>query len=114
MPEGLAESELFGYAPGAFTSADRGGKPGLIEMAAGGTLMLDEVGEMSPYLQAKLLRFLQDGSYRRVGGTQERKVDVRVICATHRDLDAMVSDGSFREDLFYRLNVLVLEMPPLT
>jgi transcriptional regulator of aroF, aroG, tyrA and aromatic amino acid transport len=113
LPEGLAESELFGYAPGAFTSADRGGKPGLIEMAANGTLFLDEIGDMSVYLQTKLLRFLQDGTYRRVGGRQERKVDVRIICATHRDLEAMVKDGTFREDLFYRLNVIIVNLPPL-
>lgn len=113
LPEGLAESELFGYAPGAFTSAEKGGKPGLIEMAADGTLFLDEVGDMSPYLQTKLLRFLQDGSYRRVGGRNERNVDVRVICATHRDLEAMVASGDFREDLYYRLNVLTLHLPAL-
>lgn len=113
LPEGLAESELFGYAPGAFTSADRGGKPGLLEMAAGGTLFLDEIGDMSPYLQTKLLRFLQDGSYRRVGGRNERRVDVRILCATHRDLEAMVKEGTFREDLYYRLNVLSLKIPPL-
>lgn len=113
LPEGLAESELFGYAPGAFTSAEKGGKPGLIEMAADGTLFLDEIGDMSLYLQAKLLRFLQDGSYRRVGGRNERTVDVRVICATHRDLEAMVASGDFREDLYYRLNVLTLQLPPL-
>lgn len=113
LPEGLAESELFGYAPGAFTSADKGGKPGLVEMAAEGTLFLDEIGDMTPYLQAKLLRFLQDGSYRRVGGRNERSVNVRVICATHHDLEAMVASGEFREDLYYRLNVLTLQLPPL-
>lgn len=113
LPEGLAESELFGYAPGAFTSADKGGKPGLFEMAAEGTLFLDEIGDMSPYLQAKILRVLQDGTFRRVGGRSERKVDVRIICATHRDLEAMVASGEFREDLYYRLNVLNLVLPPL-
>lgn len=113
LPEGLAESELFGYAPGAFTSADKGGKPGLLEMAARGTLFLDEIGEMSPYLQAKLLRFLQDGTYRRVGGRSERRVDVRIVSATHRDLEAMVKEGTFREDLYYRLNVITLAVPPL-
>lgn len=113
LPENLAESELFGYAPGAFTGAQRGGKPGLLELANQGTVFLDEIGEMSPYLQAKLLRFLSDGSFRRVGGDREVKVDVRILSATHRDLEKMVAEGSFREDLFYRLNVLNLEVPPL-
>ncbi|HET9596978.1 MAG TPA: sigma 54-interacting transcriptional regulator [Anaeromyxobacteraceae bacterium] len=113
LPESLAESELFGYAPGAFTGAQRGGKPGLLEMADHGTIFLDEIGEMSPYLQAKLLRFLNDGRFRRVGGDREIKVDVRILSATHRDLEAMVAAGAFREDLFYRLNVLVLEVPAL-
>src|SRR5690606_25632814 len=113
LPENLAESELFGYAPGAFTGAQRGGKPGLMELANQGTVFLDEIGEMSPYLQAKLLRFLNDGSFRRVGGDRELKVDVRIISATHRDLEKMVAEGSFREDLFYRLNVLNLQVPPL-
>ncbi|MBB4197988.1 Fis family transcriptional regulator [Rhodoblastus sphagnicola] len=113
LPENLAESELFGYAPGAFTGASRGGKPGLLEMAAGGTVFLDEIGEMSLYLQAKLLRFLNDGSFRRVGGDRELRVDVRIISATHRDLAAMVASGGFREDLFYRLDVLSLNVPPL-
>ncbi len=113
VPESLAESELFGYAPGSFTGAQRGGKPGLLELAHGGTVFLDEIGEMSPYLQAKLLRFLNDGRFRRVGGDREQTVDVRVVSATHRDLDAMVAGHSFREDLFYRLNVLSLEVPAL-
>lgn len=113
VPENLAESELFGYAPGSFTGAQRGGKPGLLELAHGGTVFLDEIGEMSAYLQAKLLRFLNDGSFRRVGGEREQNVDVRVISATHRALEAMVADHSFREDLFYRLNVLTLQVPPL-
>ncbi|WP_342247245.1 sigma-54-dependent transcriptional regulator [Pseudomonas sp. OTU5201] len=113
LPENLAESELFGYAPGAFTGAQRGGKPGLLELAHQGTVFLDEIGEMSPYLQAKLLRFLSDGSFRRVGGDREIKVDVRILSATHRNLEKMVSEGAFREDLFYRLNVLNLEVPPL-
>jgi len=113
LPESLAESELFGYAPGAFTGAQRSGKPGLLEMADHGTIFLDEIGEMSPYLQAKLLRFLNDARFRRVGGDRELQVDVRVLSATHRDLDAMVAGGAFREDLFYRLNVLTLEVPPL-
>lgn len=113
LPENLAESELFGYAPGAFTGAQRGGKPGLMELANQGTVFLDEIGEMSPYLQAKLLRFLNDGSFRRVGGEREVKVNVRILSATHRNLEKMVGEGSFREDLFYRLNVLNLEVPPL-
>ncbi|MGE6790557.1 sigma-54-dependent transcriptional regulator [Pseudomonas guineae] len=113
LPENLAESELFGYAPGAFTGAQRGGKPGLLELANQGTVFLDEIGEMSPYLQAKLLRFLSDGTFRRVGGEHEVKVNVRILSATHRDLEKMVNEGAFREDLFYRLNVLNLEVPPL-
>ena len=106
LPESLAESELFGYAPGAFTGALRGGKPGLLELADGGTVFLDEVGEMSPYLQAKLLRFLNDGSFRRVGGDRELKADVRIVSATHRALEQMVAAGSFRQDLLFRLDVL--------
>ncbi|PKG14963.1 sigma 54-interacting transcriptional regulator, partial [Pseudomonas aeruginosa] len=83
--------ELFGYAPGAFTGAQRGGKPGLLELAHQGTVFLDEIGEMSPYLQAKLLRFLSDGSFRRVGGDREVRVDVRILSATHRNLEKMVA-----------------------
>ncbi|NEX64553.1 sigma-54-dependent transcriptional regulator [Noviherbaspirillum galbum] len=113
LPESLAESELFGYMSGAFTGAQRGGKPGLIEMAEGGTVFLDEIGEMSLYLQAKLLRFLNDGKFRRIGSDREVKVNVRIISATHRNLGKMVSEGSFREDLFYRLNVLHLDVPAL-
>ena len=113
LPENLAESELFGYAPGAFSGASRSGKPGLLELAHEGTVFLDEIAEMAPYLQAKLLRFVQDGSFRRVGGERERRVDVRIISATHRDLDVMVGEGGFREDLLYRLNVLNLHLPPL-
>ncbi|MEJ8834811.1 sigma-54-dependent transcriptional regulator [Ramlibacter sp. AN1133] len=113
LPESLAESELFGYAPGAFTGALRGGKPGLLELADGGTVFLDEVGEMSPYLQAKLLRFLNDGSFRRVGGDRELKADVRIVSATHRSLERMVEAGSFRQDLLFRLDVLQLQVPPL-
>ncbi len=113
LPESLAESELFGYAPGAFTGALRGGRPGLLELADRGTVFLDEVGELSPYLQAKLLRFLNDGSFRRVGGDRELKVDVRIISATHRALDQMVAAGTFRQDLLFRLDVLQLEVPPL-
>ena len=113
LPENLLESELFGYAPGAFSGASRSGKPGLFELANGGTVFLDEVGEMSTYLQAKLLRFLQSYQFRRVGGTKEITVKVRLISATHRDLELMAEQGTFREDLFYRLNVLNIEIPPL-
>jgi TyrR family helix-turn-helix protein len=113
LPESLAESELFGYAPGAFTGGLRGGKPGLLELAHGGAVFLDEVGEMSPYLQAKLLRFLNDGSFRRVGGDRELKADVRIISATHRSLEEMVAAGTFRQDLLFRLDVLQLQVPPL-
>lgn len=113
LPESLAESELFGYAAGAFTGAQRGGKPGLLELADKGTVFLDEIGEMSLYLQAKLLRFLNDGRFRRVAGEREIQVDVRIISATHRDLKAMVAAGTFREDLYYRLNVLTVDVPPL-
>jgi transcriptional regulator of aroF, aroG, tyrA and aromatic amino acid transport len=113
LPESLAESELFGYAPGAFTGALRGGRPGLLELTDGGTLFLDEVGEMSAYLQAKLLRFLNDGSFRRVGGERELHADVRIISATHRALEDMVATGGFRQDLLFRLDVLQLNLPPL-
>ena len=113
LPENLAESELFGYTAGAFTGALRGGKPGLLELAHKGTVFLDEVGEMSPYLQAKLLRFLNDGSFRRIGGDREIKMNVRIISATHRSLEAMVESGQFRQDLLFRLNVLNLHIPPL-
>jgi len=95
LPENLAESELFGYAPGAFTGAQRGGKPGLMELANQGTVFLDEIGEMSPYLQAKLLRFLNDGSFRRVGGDREVKVNVRILSATHRDLEKWSAKAPF-------------------
>ena len=113
LPENLAESELFGYSPGAFTGALRTGKPGLLELADGGTVFLDEVGEMSTYLQAKMLRFLNDGCFRRVGGEREQKADVRIICATHRSLEDMTAQGAFRQDLLFRLNVLNLHVPAL-
>lgn len=113
LPENLLESELFGYAPGAFSGANKAGKPGLFELAEGGTVFLDEIGEMSPYLQAKLLRFLQDYTFRRVGGVRDIKANVRIISATHRDLTSMVKDKNFREDLFYRLNVLKIKLPAL-
>jgi transcriptional regulator of aroF, aroG, tyrA and aromatic amino acid transport len=113
LPENLLESELFGYASGAFTGAQKGGKPGLFELAETGTLFLDEIAEMSVYLQAKLLRFLQDYKYRRLGGTKELTANVRIISASHQNLPLLIENKLFREDLFYRLNVLNLSIPPL-
>ena len=112
LPEHLVESELFGHEKGAFTGATAE-QPGLFEVADGGTLFIDELGELPPALQPKLLRVLEDGSLRRVGSSKERRVDVRVITATNRDLQAEVDAGRFREDLFYRVNVLAIELPPL-
>ncbi len=112
LPETLLESELFGHERGAFTGADRQ-KRGLLESADGGTVFLDEIGEMVPLLQAKLLRFLDEKSFKRVGGTADVKVDVRVIAATNRSLQEEVKKGHFREDLFYRLNVMAVPLPPL-
>jgi len=113
IPDTLLESELFGYAEGAFTGAVKGGKPGLFELANGGTLFLDEVGDVSAHLQVKLLRVLQEQRVRRVGSTKEVAIDVRIIAATNRNLEDMVADKIFREDLYYRLNVIPLFIPPL-
>ncbi|MCX4031469.1 transcriptional regulator TyrR [Aeromonas caviae] len=112
MPDNVAESELFGYAPGAFGNNTEG-KRGVLELASGGTLMLDEIGDMSPHLQTKFLRVLQDGVFRRVGDEQEVRVNVRFICTTQKQLLDLVHEGKFREDLYYRLNVLSLNLPPL-
>lgn len=112
IPESLLESELFGHARGAFTGATAD-KPGLFEEADGGTLLLDEIGELPPALQVKLLRVLQEGEIRRVGEARTRSVDVRVLAATARDLEAEVREGRFREDLYYRINVVRIHLPPL-
>lgn len=113
LPETLLESELFGYEEGSFTGAKRGGKQGIFEFANGGTVFLDEIGEVPGHLQAKLLRALQESRVRRVGGREEIAVDVRVIAATNRNLRAMVTERQFRDDLYYRLNVIPIVIPPL-
>jgi two-component system, NtrC family, response regulator HydG len=112
LPESILESELFGHEKGAFTGAAQM-KEGRIERAEGGTLFLDEVGELSPSVQAKLLRVLQEGEFERVGGNETVRVDFRLVAATNRDLEADVREGKFREDLFYRLNVIAIKLPPL-
>lgn len=112
LPENLMESELFGYEKGAFTGADRD-KPGLFELADKGTLFLDEIGEMPMQMQAKLLRVLQDFKIRRLGGREDKEIDVRLVCATNRDIEKEVKEGRFREDLFYRINVFHIHIPPL-
>lgn len=112
LPDSLLESELFGYEKGAFTGASMR-KPGRVELADGGTLFFDEIGDTSPSMQVKLLRLLQEREFERLGGTSTLKADLRFVAATHRNLEQMVRDGSFREDLFYRLNVVPLYLPPL-
>ncbi len=112
IPETLIESELFGYEKGAFTGANTN-RTGLIEAAHGGTLFLDEIGELPMEAQARLLRFIQEGEIRRIGAVDSRQVNVRLICATHRDLHSLAAEGLFRQDLYYRINVLRLFLPPL-
>ena len=112
LPASLIEAELFGHVRGAFTDA-RADRPGLFEEADNGTLFLDEVGEMEPAQQTRLLRVLEDGMVRRLGSTRDRPIDVRVVAATHRDLDLAIKQGAFRQDLFYRLAQIVIEVPPL-
>jgi two-component system response regulator PilR (NtrC family) len=112
MPETLLESEMFGHMRGAFTGADSN-KKGLLEVAERGTIFLDEIGEMSPVMQVKLLRVLQERRFRRVGGLEELQADIRVITATNQDLTVAIADGRFREDLFYRINVIPIALPPL-
>lgn len=113
IPESLMETELFGYDQGAFTGALKKGKPGYLELADRGILFLDEIGELSLASQVKLLRFLEDGHVTRVGGARSRKLDVRILAATNRELDAMVRENHFRHDLYYRLNVIPISIPPL-
>ena len=112
LPEHLVESEIFGYERGAFTGAARP-KPGLLEAAHGGTFFMDEIGELPASLQVKFLRVLQDGRFRRLGSTHEREVDVRLICATNQELERLVEEGRFREDLYYRINTFTIAIPPL-
>lgn len=113
IPEALFESEMFGYEAGSFTGGNRAGKPGKFELANQATIFLDEVGDLPVDMQAKLLRVIQERRFYRVGGTHPIEVDVRLIAATNRDIGSLVADGRFREDLFYRLNVVILEIPPL-
>ena len=114
IPDSLLESELFGYAPGAFTGAQAGGRAGLFEQANHGTLFLDEIGELPSGPQAKILRAIQDNKIRRIGGQSETDLDVRIITATNRNLEQLVQEGTFRQDLYYRINVLPIHLPPLS
>ena len=111
IPENLLESELFGYEEGSFTGARRGGKLGKFELAHNGTIFLDEIGDMPLHLQVKILRVLQERRVERVGGTRSIPLNVRIIAATHQDLDEMVKTGEFREDLYYRLNTVPIRVP---
>jgi len=112
IPEALLESELFGYMKGSFTGAHMD-KPGLFEAASGGMIFLDEIGDLPSILQVKLLRVVQEKTFRRIGGTEDIKVDVRIISATNQNLSVKVKEGTFREDLYYRLNVIPIQLPPL-
>src|SRR4030043_1243995 len=112
IPDSLLESELFGYEKGAFTDA-KNTKKGFFELADGGTVFLDEIGDMKPFLQSKILRVLENQTFMRVGGERELKVDIRIIAATNKNLEALVREGLFRKDLYYRLKVMVVEMPSL-
>ncbi|WP_097027122.1 sigma-54-dependent Fis family transcriptional regulator [Clostridium peptidivorans] len=113
IPENLLESELFGYEDGAFTGAKKGGKPGKFELANNGTFFLDEIGDLSLHLQPKLLRVIEYGEMERVGGTKPIKLNIRIVAATNRNLEKMIEEGEFREDLYYRLNVMSVDIPPL-
>lgn len=113
IPENLLEAELFGYESGAFTGASKSGKPGIFEVAQKGTILLDEIAEISPRLQVKLLKAIQDQEIYHLGGIKPVKLDVRIICATNRQIEEMVKDGTFRKDLYYRINVIPIRIPPL-
>lgn len=113
IPETLFESELFGYVKGAFTGADQKGKIGMIELADKGTLFLDEIGEVPLFMQTKLLRLIQEKKFNKVGSEEETSVDIRIVAATNKDLIDMVDNGTFREDLYYRINVIPIKIPPL-
>lgn len=113
IPENLVESELFGYEEGAFTGAKRHGSIGKFELADGSTIFLDEIGDMPPHVQTKLLRVLQESKVERIGGAKPIPIDIRVICATNQNIEQMVEEGTFREDLYYRLNIIPIELPPL-
>ena len=112
-PENLVESELFGYEEGAFTGAKKHGSIGKFELADGSTIFLDEIGDMPLHVQTKLLRVLQESKVERIGGTKPIPIDIRVICATNKNIEQMVEEGTFREDLYYRLNIIPIELPPL-